>query len=56
MKKFKMKPEYARAIQELRDLGCAVIVWNPEELDGADPDRVEERSVELGWEMLEFMK
>jgi hypothetical protein len=44
------------AIQSLRSRGFAVIVWTPGELDSAAPKRVEDRSVEVGWEIIEALK
>ena len=43
-------------IEELRAEGYAVIVWTPEELDGASPRRVEDRSIELGWDVIDVLK
>jgi hypothetical protein len=39
--------------RELEAMGCAVVVFTPEELRGANPDHVEDRLVELGWEVIE---
>jgi hypothetical protein len=36
------------ATKEARGLGYAVVYWNPEELKGVDPERIEERCVEQG--------
>lgn len=53
------KPRYVpsrsenEAIRALRDRGFAVIVWNPKELKNADPNDVEDRSIELGWDVIE---
>jgi len=46
--------QYA-AIHALQKAGFAVIVWSPEELRGVDPEDVEERSIELGSEVIDFM-
>lgn len=40
----------------LRHLGYAVIIWTPAELEDADPRRVEDRSVELGWQVIEDLQ
>lgn len=39
-------------IRALQHRGFAVIVWNPDELGEANPRRVEDRSVELGWQVI----
>lgn len=39
-------------LAELRHAGYAVITWTPEELRDANPRRVEDRSIELGWEII----
>lgn len=33
-------------IERLRDDGYAIVIWTPEELAGADPERVEELMIE----------
>ena len=38
--------------RELEAMGCAVVVFTPEELRGANPDHVEDRLVELGWDVI----
>ena len=45
-----------RIIDQWRDEGFAVIVWSPEELQGASPDRVQDRSIELGWDIIDDLK
>src|SRR4051812_11888547 len=40
-----LSPEERRAVDQLRHRGFAVIIWTPEELDGATPSKVEDRSV-----------
>lgn len=45
-----------KTIQELKDEGFAVVLFNPEELEGADPDRIEDRLIELGWEVIFDLK
>lgn len=39
-------------IRGLKHRGFAVIVWNPDELGQANPTRVEDRSIALGWEVI----
>lgn len=41
-------------IRGLRERGFAVIVWNPGELDGVNPNDLEESSVRHGWEYIEM--
>ena len=38
---------------KMQHLGYAVICFTPEELRGAKPSKVEERLVELGWEVID---
>lgn len=40
---------------ELRDQGCAVVCFVPDELRGADPDHVEDRLVEIGWDVIDSL-
>ena len=51
-----MNEELFEAIRKLRDYGCAVVVFTPEELEEAMPDRVEDRLIELGWEVIHDLK
>jgi hypothetical protein len=44
-----MTKEQLKVLREMRHEGYAVIVWTPEELGEANPRRVEDRSIELGW-------
>lgn len=39
-------------VSDLRDTGHAVVVFNPSELAGADVGLVEDRLVELGWDVI----
>lgn len=48
-----MTPEQVKAISQLRDDGYAVAIFTPEELDGADADRIEDLMVERGWNAIE---
>ena len=45
-----------QAIQELRNAGYAVVIWTPEELGDVNPRRVEDRSIELGYDVIENLK
>ena len=48
-----MTEEHMKAIQELRDLGYAVCIFNPEELNGAKPHKVEDELVSAGWYIID---
>lgn len=43
-------------IRALRNEGYAVIIWSPGELDGAKPSKVEDRCIELGWDVIEALR
>jgi hypothetical protein len=45
-----------KVLAELRSEGYAVVVWSPEELRGANPSRVQDRSIELGHEVIEGLQ
>ena len=47
-----MKTMYECTIDELRDAGYAIVIFTPEELEGADPDKVEENLVSTGWDII----
>lgn len=51
-----MRQVWREVLCEMRDAGYAVIVWTPEELQGVAPDYVEERSIELGHEVIDCLK
>jgi len=51
-----MTDEELDAVQKLREQGYAVIVWTPEELEGAPARKVEDRSIELGWDVIDVLK
>ena len=48
--------EEQQMLNALRSRGYAVIVWNHDELAGVNPRRVEDRSIELGWDIIEALK
>ncbi len=50
-----LKPEVQRVIADLRREGFAVALFNPEELQGADVDHVEERMISGGWDAIEAL-
>lgn len=37
----------------LENMGCTVVVFTPEELRGANPYHVQDRLIELGWEVID---
>lgn len=39
-------------LQQLRKMGYAVVAFTPEELRGADSDHVEDRLIEIGWDVI----
>lgn len=44
------------AILSLRDAGYVVSVFNPDELQGADPSTVEDMMVQRGWDAIDTLK
>ena len=51
-----MTREQIIVIQELRDEGHAVIIWTPEELGTASANRVQDRSIQLGQEVIDDLQ
>lgn len=51
-----MTQEQMKAIEELRTLGYAVVLFTPEELEEADAGRVEDRLIEVGWDVIFDLK
>ena len=51
-----MTAEQQRIIRELMNEGYAVIVWSPEELEGASAKHVQDRSIEVGWDIIAALK
>ena len=39
--------------RQLEAMGCAVVIFTVEELRGARPDLVQDRLIELGWEVIQ---
>ena len=50
-----MTPEEVTALQNLRDRGFAVIVFNLDELRDANPRHVEDRLIEYGWDTIDWL-
>lgn len=53
---FKYTDELLDALNLLRSAGFAVCAFDPEELEGADPSRIEERMCATGWDAIEMWK
>jgi hypothetical protein len=47
--------DVAKLARQLSDMGCAVVVFTPEELRGASPKRVEDRLIERGWDVIDLL-
>ena len=45
---------YECTIDELRDSGYAIVLFTPDELEGAAPDRVEESLIEAAWDIIKI--
>ena len=41
--------------RQLEEMGCAVVIFTEEELRGARPDLVQDRLIELGWEVIDVL-
>ena len=48
-----LSPSQLTALRELANDGWAVVVWTPEELGNASPTDVEDRSIEIGHQIIE---
>ena len=51
-----MNQDELDVIVNLKNKGYAVVLFEPEELEGASPDRVEDRLIELGWDIISDLK
>ena len=47
-----MKQEWINTLREMRDAGFAVIIWTPEELNGAHPTDIEDGSIQFASDYL----
>lgn len=47
--------EVRKHVRVLAEMGCAVVVFVPEELNGADPSKIEDRLIELGNDVIECL-
>ena len=50
-----MTPEEKAIIESLREQGYAVTIFNPEELAGAPPHKVENRMCDAGWDAIDYL-
>jgi hypothetical protein len=46
----------AWTVADLRDEGCAICIFTPEEIRNASPTRLEDRLCELGWEVIDDLQ
>jgi hypothetical protein len=51
-----MTQEQINVLLTLKNQGYAVVLFSPEELEGAESDRVADRLVELGWDIISDLK
>lgn len=47
--------ECPETVQSAYDRGSAVVIFNPDELRGADPTQVMDRLIELGWDVIDCL-
>lgn len=50
-----LTPQNIERLHSLRERGFAVVVFTPEELRGADVDRVQDRLIEQGWDVIDAL-
>ena len=53
---FNYTDEMLAAVELLRKAGFAVCAFDPDELAGVDPEDIEERMCQKGWEAIEILK
>lgn len=51
-----MTPEQEKAINELRDAGYAIVIYEPSELEGVSRERLERRLVADGADHIENLR
>ena len=49
----RLNKKQTAVLRELTDEGYAVILWTPEELGDVNPAKLEDRSIEFGWQYIE---
>ena len=47
--------EFEDAMQRLQSFGYAIVAFSPEELEGAEPSRVEDLLIEKGWDVIQSL-
>lgn len=50
-----LEVQIAEHVRALEALGCVAVVFTEDELRGADPRRVEDRLIELGFEVIDTL-
>lgn len=51
----KKTPQQQEALNQLREAGFAIIVWDPVELQGLHPQTMWDSSTEFGWDLIQGM-
>jgi hypothetical protein len=51
---YQLTPEDAAFLRGLRAAGCAVCVFLPHEVEGTDPEAIEDAMAEAGWNQISF--
>lgn len=51
-----MTQEQINVLRTIKNMGYAVVLFSPEELEGAESDRVEDSLIELGWDIISDLK
>lgn len=46
------KIDFKRAMAVMKSFGYVVVAFSPEDLEGADPSRVEDHLIENGWDII----
>lgn len=50
-----LEAQIAKHVRALEALGCVAVVFTEDELRGANPRRVEDRLIELGFEVIDTL-
>jgi len=51
---YQLTPEDVAFLRGLRAVGCAVCVFLPHEVEGTDPEAIEDAMAEAGWNQINF--
>lgn len=54
MSTYDLTPEDIATLRGLREKGCAVCVFLPQEMENSDPDQIEDAMTEGGWNQINF--